>query len=130
MLPAVAMAESAGKKSRCCLFVSFRLRVRDLGKKCFIPDLERVRDEKYAKHRYHRTVEKIVHLELKRFQRPLPCNHCQIPRNTKHREWFDVPIEVALQTVQRWQRFVAQDPFDNDGKLKDVWDKAFKNFIE
>jgi len=106
------------------------VRVRNLWKKCLIPDLKRVYDERYAKHRYHEMVEKIVHLELKRFQRPLPCDHCQFPRNTNHKEWFDVPIEVALQTVQRWQRFVAQDPFDNDGKLRDVWDKALKDFIE
>jgi hypothetical protein len=71
-------------------------------------------------------LEKLVHIDLKHHCRPRHCdkhkdsNGATITR--KHKEWFDITEEMAIQTVKRWENFMHhQKPYGWDRKLKPVW---------
>ncbi|PVH82630.1 hypothetical protein DL98DRAFT_513732 [Cadophora sp. DSE1049] len=93
-------------------------RVNNISTSCDISDLERVLDIEDSRCRYYYQIEKLVHAELSAYQRILKCD-CKNGAN--HREWFAVPETVALQSIQRWRRFMRQDPYDGRGILRDVW---------
>ncbi|KAH7384808.1 T5orf172 domain-containing protein [Cadophora sp. MPI-SDFR-AT-0126] len=102
-------------------------RITQIRKTCGIDDLERVLDTQNSRCRYYYKIEKLVHAELSSYQRTLKCD-CK--NNAHHREWFAVPESVALQAVQRWRRFMKQDPYDDRGILRDVWSEMtdWENF--
>ena len=58
-------------------------------------------------------VEKIVHAQLedhqKRFQCPRP--KC---RKTRHKEFFDNPVNIIIRTVDEWCQFMLQSPYEKE----------------
>jgi GMP synthase PP-ATPase subunit len=60
-------------------------------------------------------VEALVHKELDAFK--LPSKWCKIA----HREFFEVCPEVALQSVERWKRFVDYAAYIAQGTLDPDW---------
>ncbi|KAG4410967.1 hypothetical protein IFR04_015902 [Cadophora malorum] len=107
-LPLVKIGKSMNPKTR----------LRQIHDDCDISDLERVLDTEDSRSRYFHQIEALVHAELSPYQRIIECK-CEHRAN--HREWFAVPESVALQSVQRWRRFIRQDPYDGRGLLRDVW---------
>lgn len=73
-------------------------------------------------NRHFKRVENLVHMELGHFRRRWYCDKCR--RN--HREWFEVTEETARQTVQKWMRFVRQEPWDFDNNLNQFWERKLK----
>ena len=94
-------------------------RIAQIKRSCGISDLEQVDDREDVSHPWYYKVEELAHSELANFKQELRCEKCE----TVHREWFAVPENVALQTVQRWRRFIRMDPYDENGLLKDQWSK-------
>lgn len=104
-------------------------RMKEIKNSCGIEDLERVLDTEDSSCRYYYKIEKLVHDELANYARGLVCTGgCRSKKGieTEHTEWFAVSETVALQTVQRWRRFMDQNPYDGRGILKDVWSKMIK----
>ncbi|KAJ9635856.1 hypothetical protein H2199_008209 [Coniosporium tulheliwenetii] len=62
--------------------------------------------------------EKLVHAELRNFRRVFTCK-C----GTKHREWYEVTEKEALRVVRRWDSFLRQVPYDDNGRLIGLWTK-------
>ena len=89
--------------------------------------------------RYHfstllpRRVEKLVLEELKYFCRPFSCpGRCRKPVSggpTTHGEWFDAPLEVARECVERWIRFINLHPYSSGSsrKLKACWTQRLQS---
>ncbi|KAG4440167.1 hypothetical protein IFR05_004376 [Cadophora sp. M221] len=98
-------------------------RIGEIRRECDIKDLERVVDIEDSSCRNYHKIEKLVHEELAGYAQVLLCTgkHKKKGGKTDHQEWFAVSETVALQTVQRWRRFIDQDPYDDCGILKDVW---------
>ncbi|KAH7313119.1 T5orf172 domain-containing protein [Rhexocercosporidium sp. MPI-PUGE-AT-0058] len=101
-------------------------RVKEISKSCKMDDLERVSDTEDSSCRNYYKIEKLVHDELADYKQGLICagkHRTKKDVETEHREWFAVSEIVALQTVQRWRRFMDQEPYDGRGILRDVWSK-------
>ncbi|KAE9375027.1 hypothetical protein N431DRAFT_336838 [Stipitochalara longipes BDJ] len=92
-------------------------RRKTLKKLCKIKDLTRVEDYEAVPLRMYEKIEKLVHAELSNYRRLFYCEECR----TLHQEWFEVSEDMALRTVQRWRRFIRQEPYNENGKLKDYW---------
>ncbi|KAL5317959.1 hypothetical protein ACEPPN_015063 [Leptodophora sp. 'Broadleaf-Isolate-01'] len=103
--------------------VDVKTRIAQLKKDCGISVLERVDDRESIPHHLYYKVEELVHGELANFRRVLKCENCK----TAHREWFAVSEEVALQTVQRWRRFILREPYDENGLLTDQWSQMLRH---
>ncbi|KAF2174732.1 hypothetical protein K469DRAFT_771439 [Zopfia rhizophila CBS 207.26] len=105
-------------------------RINEIKSRCGIPHLERVQDNKDRPVKLYEKLEKLVHAELGNFRVVFDCSgKCQKRKNgvsTEHTEWFNVPEDVALKTVQRWRKFVMAEPYREDGKLKDCWHAALR----
>ena len=111
-------------------------RIGDLSSTCGFTDLEECRglDGIAIPREWAVRVEKLCHLELQPFLRVMTCvkgkdgaNH-----NCRHKEWFAVPEEVALQTVKRWLRFIESMPYFGQKRysetsgIKDHWQTAIE----
>lgn len=96
------------------------------GCKIQLQDLEIVEDCQSSRHRLPRKVETLVHHELQDFRKTFFCKGCK----TDHKEWFAVPEEVALQSVQRWRKFMKQKPYDENGLLKSEWSRLLPEHME
>ena len=115
------------EKRRGCVKVGMttdiRERVKRVSNCCKLPDLEEARHWEAVP--FAKRVEQLVFAELRKFQRPFVCEkvkHKQAKSTkTHHKEWFDVPAEVAIQSVQRWATFVRSEPYDEDGRLMQFW---------
>ncbi|KAF7560886.1 hypothetical protein G7046_g3274 [Stylonectria norvegica] len=60
-----------------------------------------------------RRVEALVHRDLQKQRRPFQCSHCP----TRHREWFEVEVDVAIKSFETWSRFVLhQDSYGHTAK--------------
>ncbi|KXH42500.1 hypothetical protein CSAL01_12771 [Colletotrichum salicis] len=68
--------------------------------------------------------EKLVHAELTNFRRLWTCS-C----GTKHREYFDVSDEIALEVWSRWRDFCAQEPWDSQGRLLPMWEHRLRHRV-
>ncbi|RFU29548.1 hypothetical protein B7463_g6756, partial [Scytalidium lignicola] len=103
--------------------MNVKTRINNLKRTCNLFDLEQVPDPNYKRIHTYWKVEQLVHIELRNFQKILKCTKCgnKGSRNTEHEEWFEVSEEVALRSVDRWRRFIAQNPYDENGGLKDFW---------
>ncbi|KAF1988612.1 hypothetical protein K402DRAFT_419435 [Aulographum hederae CBS 113979] len=90
-------------------------RTKRISSQCSLPDLEEV----FKSHRVPYPIhgEKLAHIELSNFRVKFSCNHLNASHNSGdeqiHREWFRVPKDVAIQTVQRWSAFIEM-AFDMD----------------
>jgi hypothetical protein len=102
--------------------VDVKKRISDLRNDCGLFDLEDVAVPWYFK------VEELAHSELANFNRVLKCGKCRTGKGERsaHREWFAVSETVALQTVQRWRRFIHAAPYDENGILTDHWSEMVK----
>lgn len=100
-------------------------RMKQLKQNCGLEDLERVRDPLDIPLHQARRVEELCHKELSNFNRILNCDSLKCRgkkrQNSEHNEWFAVPEEVALKTVQRWRKFIQQDPYDYNGAIYTGW---------
>lgn len=90
---------------------------------CQLPDLEEVPFD--CSHiQYPERVEKLVHLELQNFQVKFNCKHLRRDSSEAvekgHREWFDVPKDVAVKSVELWSTFVEQ-AYTAEGTIKEHW---------
>lgn len=92
-------------------------RLEELKKNCGIFDISRVSDGETRSIAWYSRIEKLVHCELQNYRRIFRCLKC----GKEHREWFEVSEEVALLSVQRWRKFMEQEPYDKNGVLKDHW---------
>ncbi|KAK1700035.1 hypothetical protein BDP55DRAFT_645705 [Colletotrichum godetiae] len=68
--------------------------------------------------------EKLVHAELANFRRVWTCS-C----GTKHREYFDVSDEIALEVWSRWRDFCIQEPWDSQGRLLPMWEHRLRHRV-
>ena len=87
---------------------------------CQLEDLDEVESDSYHV-KYPERVEKLVHLELQNFRVKFICQHSQ-EIEQEHREWFDVPENVAVQSVRRWRDFV-ETAYTPEGTIKEHWAK-------
>ncbi|KAI9740067.1 MAG: hypothetical protein M1818_004818 [Claussenomyces sp. TS43310] len=103
-------------------------RISELKKNCGLDDLERVTDDEDVAIDLYYKVEELVHSELRNFRRYIKCGKCGAGKSKGlgHREWFAVSEAVALQTVQRWRRFIEQKPCDENGILLDSWSSMMR----
>lgn len=76
-------------------------------------------------HQYHQTlkdgepleiphvqrIEKLMHIELGNYRRKRICDGC----SQKHIEWFDISAEKAKEVYQKWQDWIIQKPYAEDG---------------
>lgn len=68
---------------------------------------------------------KLVYAELENFRAKLDCQHQQ-PEATgntgeqAHDKWFDIPEDVAIESVRRWCGFI-QEVYNSAGTIKDKW---------
>ena len=64
-------------------------------------------------------IEALVHTTLRaerRVEDP-PCAKCE----KRHNEWFEVEEDRARKTVELWQLFSLQQPYNNFGRLDTFW---------
>ncbi|KAK1640844.1 hypothetical protein BDP81DRAFT_417523 [Colletotrichum phormii] len=73
---------------------------------------------------WNNIAEKLVHAELANFRRLWTCG-C----GTKHREYFDVSDEIALEVWSRWRDFCAQEPWDSQGRLLPMWEHRLRHRV-
>jgi hypothetical protein len=68
---------------------------------------------------------KLVYAELENFRAKTHCQH-QHPEaisyadEQEHSKWFDIPENVAIESVQMWSGFI-DEAYDSAGTLKDKW---------
>ena len=97
---------------------------------CQIEDLEEVDSGSYYLN-YPERVERLVHLELQNFRAYVTCQHLHGNSGEQnlqdHREWFDIPEEVAIQAVQRW-REVVEKAYTPQGTINDLWARKAASF--
>lgn len=90
---------------------------------CQLEDLDEVDSGSYH-IRYPERVERLVHLELLNFRANVICQHLRGNSSEEieqeHREWFDVPEDVAVQSVQRWREFVEK-AYTPEGTIREHW---------
>ncbi|RDW91028.1 hypothetical protein BP5796_02193 [Coleophoma crateriformis] len=100
-------------------------RINEIKIACQISDLETV-DCSYVK--YPERVEKLAHLELQNFRAAANCHHNKgtISGAVVHREWFDVPDEVAVKSVELWKAFVEL-AYGRHGTIKEHWAEMLEN---
>jgi hypothetical protein len=98
-----------------------KTRITQLQKACGLKGLERVKDPMDRPHQLAKRIEQLCHTELSSFNRVLKCTNCKTGKETEHKEWFAVPADVALKTVQRWRKFIQQDPYDKNGRIRTHW---------
>ncbi|RDL36005.1 uncharacterized protein BP5553_06617 [Venustampulla echinocandica] len=98
-------------------------RINSLRTSCGLLDLARVEDPEDRPLKLYWKIERLVHAELRNFNQILKCTKCRGKKGseTEHTEWFAVTEEVALRTVQRWRRFIQQEPYGDNGILKEFW---------
>ena len=100
-------------------------RMKQLQDICGLKDLERVKDPLDMPHHHAKRVEQLCHAELSNFNQILKCDspRCKNKegRSSEHKEWFAVPEDVALKTVQRWRNFIQQEPYDENGIIHTDW---------
>ncbi|KAF4632090.1 hypothetical protein G7Y89_g6029 [Cudoniella acicularis] len=119
------LREAKSNKGHIGKTVDIRNRIKQLKRSCDLYSLEKVKDNQDEEHLWYEKVETLVHLELKNFRQEIYCERCKGGggKNASHKEWFDVSEKVALDTVQRWRKFVLQEPYNPDGTIKDYWGK-------
>ena len=90
--------------------------------KCRFKHLESVYDGEQVALPNLQRLEKLCHTELKSFKKNYLCKTCKnggVPQ--EHEEWYEVPSEIAIQTVQKWRTWLSLSPYDKDGLLKPLW---------
>ncbi|TLS21626.1 uncharacterized protein PpBr36_09447 [Pyricularia pennisetigena] len=71
--------------------------------------------------------EALVHCELARERRKeRGCQSC----GGTHIEWFEVSRERATQVIKNWATIFSTNPYDGDGKLKEVWVRVIGGVVK
>ncbi|KAK2763382.1 hypothetical protein CKAH01_04976 [Colletotrichum kahawae] len=71
---------------------------------------------------FHGFAEKLIHAELANFKHQWVCN-C----GTRHKEYFDVNEDYAVQVFERWRDFCRERPWNLDGKILPSWEQRLQN---
>ncbi|OHF02219.1 hypothetical protein CORC01_02499 [Colletotrichum orchidophilum] len=72
----------------------------------------------------NRIAERLVHAELANFRRSWTCA-CE----KKHKEYFDVSDEIALEVCGRWRAFCELKPWDSQGRLLPEWEHRLRHRV-
>jgi hypothetical protein len=98
---------------------------KQVERKCQLGDLEEVEIGRYYST-YPERVRRLVRLELQNFQAKFNCSHPSGWNSQEveqeHKEWFDVPVRVVIQSVMRWRGFVDK-AYTSDGTIAEHWGK-------
>ncbi|KAI3401879.1 hypothetical protein diail_6438 [Diaporthe ilicicola] len=71
---------------------------------------------------FHGFAERLIHKELSNYQHQWQCE-C----GTRHREYFQVDEDLAIEIFSRWRDFCEQRPWDRRGKILPVWAQRLQN---
>jgi hypothetical protein len=72
---------------------------------------------------FYWVTEKLVHKELESYRKLFQCKGC----SKTHREFFEVPEDVALKSVSRWRMFCKELPWDETGRLTKFWTRRLRD---
>ncbi|KAL1854332.1 hypothetical protein Daus18300_011518 [Diaporthe australafricana] len=65
---------------------------------------------------FHGFAEGLIHKELSNYKHPLVCS-C----GKRHREYFDVDEDIAVEVFERWRDFCEKRPWDRSGNILPAW---------
>jgi hypothetical protein len=85
--------------------------------------IEELYDDEKTRFLHFEVAEKIIQAELLNFKHNFSCS-CAVK---KHKEYFEVANDVAIETVQRWRNFCQRRPYDSRGKLRPFWAHRLAN---
>jgi hypothetical protein len=67
--------------------------------------------------------EQLIHLDLKDQEVEWPCKGHKGGKTSMHEEWFRVTEDVAIETVDKWTKFMnEQKPYDWRRQLNPFWE--------
>ncbi len=67
-------------------------------------------------------IERLIHAELALYRRrERRCNNGAGCPTKKHKEWFEVGVDLALEVINRWCSWAEKKPYDDDGVLREEW---------
>ncbi|KAK1465742.1 hypothetical protein CMEL01_11734 [Colletotrichum melonis] len=99
-------------------------RGKDIQYQCKHPEFFEHEDAPAVKFSWNGFAEKLVHAELTNFCRSWACG-C----GKKHREYFEVSDEIALEVWSRWTKFCEQEPWDSQGRLLPMWEHRLRHRV-
>lgn len=99
-------------------------RGKDIQYQCKHPEFFEHENAPAAKFSWNSFAEKLVHAELINFCRSWACG-C----GKKHREYFEVSDEIALEVWSRWTKFCEQEPWDSQGRLLPMWEHRLRHRV-
>jgi hypothetical protein len=104
-------------------------RIKEISSACGISGLKEVYST-VPNIRYDvlKVIEAICHAQLNNSRRYMDCGRYGLSSKcaTKHKEWFAVPKEVAVNTVKMWKAFLDHNPYGHDGVLNERWSSSLK----
>jgi hypothetical protein len=137
-LYAFTRKDSPGYIKIGCTVRSPHVRVAEWGRKCFhfVPHLVKYPDFD-VKVAYHKRLERLVIHDLQRYRMKYYCNASVSPGGGEgcyahHGEWFEINTEHAMLVIDRWRKWITQDPYaEEDGcvTLRNEWRKRLQGFI-
>ena len=70
---------------------------------------------------------KLIYTELENFRAKIDCQHRQCAATSysdeqEHSKWFDIPVNVAIESVRLWCSFVGM-AYNSGGTIEDKWAK-------
>lgn len=71
--------------------------------------------------------EVLLHTELQKYRREEQrCMNSSC--NTKHREWFEVNVNIIKRTMSRWAQWLNEaEPYNEQGRLRGPWKRFCQN---
>ncbi|KAK7449133.1 hypothetical protein Landi51_06212 [Colletotrichum acutatum] len=99
-------------------------RGKDIQYQCRHPEFFEHQYAPAVKFSWNSFAEKLVHAELANFCRSWACG-C----GKKHREYFEVSDEIALEVWSRWTKFCEQEPWDSQGRLLPMWEHRLRHRV-
>ena len=70
-------------------------------------------------------IETIVHMELHNQRHGFSCSSC----GKKHDEWFKMDYQKAKNTVQKWCRWMEEEPYGADNALTSEWQERISGGV-
>ncbi|KAI9790825.1 MAG: hypothetical protein M1816_004784 [Peltula sp. TS41687] len=68
-------------------------------------------------------LEMLVQKELAMYRKCRYCERCK----ADHQEWFEIDSQMALECIERWRKWIEQEPYDDDsGELKPMNREEFE----
>ncbi|KAK1493556.1 hypothetical protein CCUS01_02857 [Colletotrichum cuscutae] len=97
---------------------------KEIQYQCKHPEFFEHQDAPAVEFSWNNFAEKLVHAELTNFCRSWVCS-CK----SKHKEYFEVSDEIALEVWSRWTKFCEQEPWDSQGKLLPMWEHRLRHRV-